>query len=161
MDLALEARRRLTKPPVYCVQYARAHVCSVFERAGVDPASLTNADLAAPVSGPEARTSAPQATALVQRLAAFPDMLAADAARELAPHAAAFYLRDLAGDFHARLQRRSRAGRSTSAVERLPVWRSLAATRRVLRNGLAAILACPRRKRSLDAHDLASRTALA
>ncbi|MGO4612004.1 DALR anticodon-binding domain-containing protein, partial [Variovorax sp. 2RAF20] len=75
--------------------------CSIFESwGGADweaklPA-LAGADLA-PVTGPDAT---PQALALGQRLADFPDMLAA-AADELAPHAVAFYLRDVAGDFHA------------------------------------------------------------
>ena len=38
--------------------------------------------------------------ALLNKLAEFPDMLA-HAADELAPHAVAFYLRDLAGEFHS------------------------------------------------------------
>jgi arginyl-tRNA synthetase len=38
--------------------------------------------------------------ALAQKLAEFPEMVAT-AARELAPHAVAFYLRELAGEFHS------------------------------------------------------------
>ena len=129
VDLAL---KQSDENPVYYVQYAHARICSVFERAGVDPASLTSADLAA-VTGPDV---SPQATALVQRLAAFPDMLA-DAARELAPHAVAFYLRDLAGDFHA-FYNADRVLVDDEAVKRARLA-LLAATRQVLRNGLAVI----------------------
>lgn len=129
VDLALKQN---DENPVYYVQYAHARICSVFERAGVDAASLTSVDLTA-VTGADV---SPQATALVQRLAAFPDMLA-DAARELAPHAVAFYLRDLAGDFHA-FYNADRVLVDDEAVKgaRLAL---LAATRQVLRNGLAVI----------------------
>jgi arginyl-tRNA synthetase len=129
VDLAL---KQSDENPVYYVQYAHARICSVFERAGVDPASLNGADLT-PVTGPDA---SPQAIALVQRLAAFPDMLA-DAARELAPHAVAFYLRDLAGDFHA-FYNADRVLVDDEAVKRARLA-LLAATRQVLRNGLAVI----------------------
>ena len=129
VDLALKQN---DENPVYYVQYAHARICSVFERAGVDAASLTSADLAA-VTGPDV---SPQATALVQRLAAFPDMLA-DAARELAPHAVAFYLRDLAGDFHA-FYNADRVLVDDETVKRARLA-LLAATRQVLRNGLAVI----------------------
>ena len=129
VDLAL---KQSDENPVYYVQYAHARICSVFERAGMDPASLNGADLT-PVTGPDA---SPQAIALVQRLAAFPDMLA-DAARELAPHAVAFYLRDLAGDFHA-FYNADRVLVDDEAVKRARLA-LLAATRQVLRNGLAVI----------------------
>jgi arginyl-tRNA synthetase len=121
---------------VYYVQYAHARICSVFEqwaqRDGGDVASLTGADLAA-VTGADASA---QAIALVQRIAAFPDMLA-DAANELAPHAVAFYLRDLAGDFHA-FYNADRVLVDDEAVKRARLA-LLAATRQVLRNGLAVI----------------------
>ncbi|MBB6592247.1 arginine--tRNA ligase [Ralstonia solanacearum] len=133
VDLAL---KQSDENPVYYVQYAHARICSVFEqwhaREGGDVASLAGADLAA-VAGPDA---SPQAVALVQRLAAFPDMLA-DAARELAPHAVAFYLRDLAGDFHA-FYNADRVLVDDDAVKRARLA-LLAATRQVLRNGLAVI----------------------
>jgi arginyl-tRNA synthetase len=38
--------------------------------------------------------------ALAQRIGEFPDVVA-EAARELAPHSVAFYLRSLAADFHS------------------------------------------------------------
>ena len=60
-----------------------------------------------------------------------------DAARELAPHAVAFYLRDLAGDFHA-FYNADRVLVDDDAVKRARLA-LLAATRQVLRNGLAVI----------------------
>src|SRR5262249_36508940 len=89
VDLALQ---KTDENPVYYVQYAHARVCSVFVQAGVDAGALAAADLAPLKSGKEA--------ALAQRLGEFPAVVE-NAARELAPHAVAFYLRDLAGEFHS------------------------------------------------------------
>ncbi|HVL37493.1 MAG TPA: arginine--tRNA ligase [Burkholderiales bacterium] len=89
IDLALQ---RTEDNPVYYVQYAHARVCSVFAQWGGDAACLPGADLALLAGERE--------TALVRRLAEFPETLAA-AAAELAPHAVAFYLRSLAGEFHS------------------------------------------------------------
>lgn len=134
IDLALKQN---DENPVYYVQYAHARICSIFESwGGADweskLAALAGADLS-PITGEEA---SPQALALGQRLASFPDMLAA-AADELAPHAVAFYLRDLAGDFHAFYNTdRVLVDDETIKLARLAM---LAATRQVLRNGLAVI----------------------
>jgi arginyl-tRNA synthetase len=74
------------------VQYAHARVCSVFAQAGADPARLDGADLDLLKSERE--------LGLAARLAEYPEIVAG-AARELAPHAVAFYLRELAGEFHS------------------------------------------------------------
>ena len=141
VDLALKQN---DENPVYYVQYAHARICSIFESWGGAEwesrlAELAGTDLAA-VTGADV---SPQALALGQRLAEFPEMLAA-AASELAPHAVAFYLRDLAGDFHAFYNA------DRVLVDDEPVKRArlalLAATRQVLRNGLAVIgVSAPRR----------------
>lgn len=96
VDLALA---QTDENPVYYVQYAHARVNSVFEqwaaRAPQDaatPGLLDTADLALLTSARE--------RALLLGLAQYPQVLAA-AAKELAPHHLAFYLRDLAADFHA------------------------------------------------------------
>jgi len=89
VDLALE---KTEENPVYYVQYAHARVCSVFAQWGGEPASLAGADLN--------RLDNARELALAQRLAEFPEMLAT-AAREHAPHSIAFYLRELAGEFHS------------------------------------------------------------
>lgn len=122
------ARSQSEENPVYYVQYAHARVCSVFSQWGGDPAPLAAAPLGA-LTGERER-------ALMRRLAEFPAMLA-DAARELAPHAIAFYLRSLAGEFHSyynaeRILVEDEATRSA----RLALC---AAVRQVLANGLALL----------------------
>ncbi|MBU64489.1 MAG: arginine--tRNA ligase [Cupriavidus sp.] len=134
VDLALKQN---DENPVYYVQYAHARICSIFEAwGGVDWQArlpeLASVDLAA-VTAAEV---SPQAIALGRRLAEFPDMLAA-AAGELAPHAVAFYLRDLAGDFHA-FYNADRVLVDDETVKRARLA-LLAATRQVLKNGLAVI----------------------
>jgi arginyl-tRNA synthetase len=93
IDLALKQN---DENPVYYVQYAHARICSVLNelkaRYGVDAAQLATADLA-PLSSKAAMS-------LLQKLGEYPDLLS-HAAGELAPHAVAFYLRDLAGEFHS------------------------------------------------------------
>jgi arginyl-tRNA synthetase len=89
-DLDL-AKSRSNENPVYYVQYAHARIASVHEQWGGDPASLAAAD-----TGPLATE---QEFALLRRLMDFPDVVE-EAAREFAPHLVAFYLRDLAADFH-------------------------------------------------------------
>jgi arginyl-tRNA synthetase len=61
----------------------------------------------------------------------------ADAAADLAPHALAFYLRDLAGDFHAFYN----ADRVLVDDQHLKLARLalLSATRQVLQNGLKVL----------------------
>ncbi|MGV8991961.1 MAG: arginine--tRNA ligase [Thiobacillus sp.] len=89
IDLALAKNN---DNPVYYVQYAHARICRVFEEWGGDPATLDHAALAP--------LTAPHETALMQRLAEYPETVAT-AARELAPHLLVHYLQTLAGDFHA------------------------------------------------------------
>jgi arginyl-tRNA synthetase len=134
VDLALKQN---DENPVYYVQYAYARICSIFEAWGGPDwqarlPELASADLAAVT----AADVSPQAIALGRRLAEFPDMLAG-AAGELAPHAVAFYLRDLAGDFHA-FYNADRVLVDDETVKRARLA-LLAATRQVLRNGLAVI----------------------
>jgi arginyl-tRNA synthetase len=89
VDLALKQN---DENPVYYVQYAHARICSILATWGGVVDSLATADLA-PLNSERAK-------ALLSRLAEYPDMLTR-AAEELAPHALAFYLRDLASDFHS------------------------------------------------------------
>jgi arginyl-tRNA synthetase len=88
VDLALA---KSEENPVYYVQYAHARVCSVFAQWGGDASSLQSAALAP--------LALERELALAQRIAEFPE-LARAAAQELAPHSIAFYLRELAGEFH-------------------------------------------------------------
>lgn len=86
------ARAQTNDNPVYYIQYAHARICSVLEQWGGDPAVLQSADLA-PLAGEHER-------AVINRLEAFPQVVAG-AAEDLAPHGVAFYLKDLAADFHS------------------------------------------------------------
>ena len=125
VDLALQAN---DENPVYYVQYAHARASSVLakyaERSG--KAVGAGADLALLI--------APTETTLMLKLAAYPDMLGR-AAADFAPHDVAFYLRDLAAAMHSWYG----AERLLNDVPALAAARMalLAATRQVLRNGLA------------------------
>jgi arginyl-tRNA synthetase len=126
-DLDL-ARAKSEENPVYYVQYAHARVCSVFEQWGGDPATLTAADTSALASSHE--------LALIGRLMSYPELLE-EAANDLSPHAIAFYLREIAADFHSYykttrfLVDEERVTRARLAL--------VAAVRQVLRNALALL----------------------
>jgi arginyl-tRNA synthetase len=90
-DLDL-AKSQSNDNPVYYIQYAHARVCSVLNQWGGDARSLAGTDLSPLTSERE--------LGLAARLAAFPELIES-AARDYAPHSLAFWLRDLAADFHA------------------------------------------------------------
>ena len=126
-DLDL-AKSQSNDNPVYYVQYAHARICSVLAQWEGDEAALAHTDLA-PL-GHE------REFALCARLAEFPELIQA-AARDNAPHALAFYLKDLAGDFHGwynaeRVLVDDRATREARLALAL-------ATRQVLQNGLSLL----------------------
>ena len=125
VDLALA---QSDENPVYYVQYAHARVCSVFAQWSGDARQLVGAPLAALGSARE--------LALLQRLAEFPELVRA-AALEFAPHAVAFYLRELAGQFHSYYN----AERILVDDEQVRGARLAlcAAVRQVLANGLALL----------------------
>ncbi|MGZ5155894.1 MAG: arginine--tRNA ligase [Caldimonas sp.] len=128
VDLALKQN---DENPVFYVQYAHARICSVIEQftaQGGDAANLPGADLA--------RLQAASETALLRKLADYPEMLAA-AAASLAPHEIAFYLRELAATFHSYYAaERFLVDDAELARARLAL---LAATRQVIRNALALL----------------------
>ena len=78
--------------PVYYIQYAHARVCSVLNQWGGAAGDLAAADLS-PLTGE-------RELGLCNKLRLFPEVVA-QAAADLAPHAVAFYLRDLASEFHS------------------------------------------------------------
>ncbi|MDE1979901.1 MAG: arginine--tRNA ligase, partial [Betaproteobacteria bacterium] len=132
VDLALA---QSDENPVYYVQYAHARVNSVFEQwaarapqEAAQPALIEQADLSLLI--------APRERALQLTLARYPQVLAA-AAQELAPHQVAFYLRDLAADFHAFYNA------ERVLVDELPLrharLRLLRAVRQVMHNALAVL----------------------
>lgn len=124
VDLALKTD---DENPVLYVQYAHARICSVLAkytaRTGLQVNPLADLSL----------LTAPTETALLQKLAAYPDMLSS-AAADVAPHDVAFYLRDLAAAYHSYYAaERFLVDDPALAAARMAL---LAATRQVLRNAL-------------------------
>jgi arginyl-tRNA synthetase len=126
-DLDL-AKSKTNENPVYYVQYAHARVCSVLEQWSGDAAQLAAADTAPLVEAQE--------LVLLARLMEYPDIVDG-AARDLAPHALAFYLKDLAGDFHS-YYNATRLLVDEEGVKRARLALACA-VRQVLRNGLALL----------------------
>jgi len=96
MDFDLDlAKSQSNDNPVYYVQYAHARIHSVFRQ--LKEKGLTHD----PVNGDRhlARLSEPHEQALIERLARYPEVLEA-AALAYEPHQLAYYLRELAYDFH-------------------------------------------------------------
>jgi arginyl-tRNA synthetase len=122
------AKSQTEDNPVYYVQYAHARICSVLAQWGGNPQVLPAAGLAP--------LALPRELALAQRLGEFPETLA-EAALGFAPHLVAFYLRELAGEFHSYYN----AERILVADEELRLARLvlIAAVRQVLQNGLALL----------------------
>ncbi len=123
------AKSQSDENPVYYVQYAHARLSSVLREWGGDHASLARADLSLLAS--------PHESALAQKLAEFPELLAR-AATEFAPHLLTFYLHD---DVAGRLHTYYNAERFLVDDEPLKLARLalVAATRQVLANGLAVL----------------------
>ena len=125
IDLALAQN---DENPVFYVQYAHARISSILQHWGGQTADLANADLSL--------LNSKASDHLLRRLAEYPEVLT-DAAADLAPHAVAFYLRDLAGDFHTFYN----ADRVLVDDQNLKLARLalLSATRQVLQNGLKVL----------------------
>ena len=90
-DLDL-AKSQSNENPVYYIQYAHARICRILEESNFSVAKLPTTDLSLLTLEHE--------TQLLCKLADFPDIINA-AAQEYAPHLIAFYLKELAADFHS------------------------------------------------------------
>ncbi|WP_090826002.1 arginine--tRNA ligase [Nitrosovibrio tenuis] len=123
-DLDL-AKSQSNDNPVYYVQYAHARVCSVLEQWGENTAVLATTDMS-PLTNPAELS-------LLQKLIDYPELVES-AAKELSPHLIAFYLRELAGEFH------SYYNATRFLVPEVPLRLArlglIAAIRQVLSNGL-------------------------
>ena len=132
--------------PVFYVQYAHARCRSVLRAAAeslsasaVDPGTLASAPLDSLVASPE--------LALVRRLMSWPRVIEGAAeARE--PHRIAFFLYDLAGDFHMLWNQGSsdatlRFLRDDAPVETTARLALVSATAAVIRSGLAVLGVAP------------------
>ncbi|MBT0963188.1 arginine--tRNA ligase [Denitromonas iodatirespirans] len=126
-DLDL-AKSQSNENPVYYIQYAHARICSVLTQWGGVERDLLDAELA--------RLEGERELALCARLAAFAEVVQS-AAADYAPHQVAFYLKDLAGEFHSWYN----AERMLVDDEALMLARLAlaAAVRQVLATGLALL----------------------
>ena len=89
--------------PVFYVQYAHARTCSVFRQAEHEMATIASGEQGL-VGAPLERLTDSGEMALIRRLSEYPRVIeGAAAAHE--PHRVAFYLYDLASDFHAHWNR--------------------------------------------------------
>ncbi len=133
LDFDLElAKSQSNDNPVYYIQYAHARICSVLEQLRArnleyrPERALTNLSL----------LSAAPELALLRTLPKYPEVVSAAAAsRE--PHQLAFYLRDLATEFHGYYNSHQFLIEDVSLREaRLAL---IGAIRQVIRNGLAIL----------------------
>jgi len=126
-DLDL-AKSQSNENPVYYIQYAHARVCSVLAQWGGDEAALRAVDPSPLVS--------PHEAVLLKSLMEYPELIEG-AARDLAPHSVAFYLKQLAGEFHS-YYNAERFLVDDAALTHARLALALA-FRQVLRNGLALL----------------------
>jgi arginyl-tRNA synthetase len=127
--------------PVFYVQYGHARAQSVFRnaRAGVVPDLPTEAAARADMLAkmPLERLDDPGELALMRRLALYPRLLEA-AALAHEPHRIAFYLYDLASEFHAQWNKGNDAPHLRFIIQNDP---QMTKTRLALVQGVVAILA--------------------
>ena len=122
------AKSQSNDNPVYYIQYAHARIHAVLAQWGGDRQSLHQADVGALVSDYE--------TQLLQKMIDFPEVIERSA-EELAPHLIAFYLKDLAADFHSYYNAsRFLVDDEQVKLARLALIEALA---QVLKNGLALL----------------------
>ena len=129
LDFDLElAKSQSNENPVYYIQYAHARICSVLEQWGGIPAELADAGTGA--------LSGKHELALMSLLNDYAGIVES-AARELSPHLVAYYLKELAGEFHSYYN----AEQFLVPDEGLRLARLalITAIRQVLRNGLALL----------------------
>ena len=122
------AKSKSNENPVYYIQYAHARVNAVLAQWGGEHQTLLHADVGLLDSEYE--------TALLQQMIDYPQVIE-NAALDLAPHLIAFYLKDLAADFHS-YYNASRFLVEDEAVK-LARLALIAAVAQVMRNGLALL----------------------
>ncbi|MEQ1527018.1 MAG: arginine--tRNA ligase [Gallionella sp.] len=122
------AKSKSNDNPVYYIQYAHARINAVLTQWACNPEALHTANVNFLDSEYE--------TTLLQKIIDYPQVVETSA-QELAPHLVAFYLKELAADFHS-YYNASRFLVDDDAVKcaRLAL---IAATAQVIRNGLALL----------------------
>jgi arginyl-tRNA synthetase len=122
------AKSKSNENPVYYIQYAHARISAVLAQWGGEHKALLEANVGLLDSEYE--------TALLQQLIDYPQVIE-NAALELAPHLIAFYLKELAADFHSYYNAsRFLVDDETIKLARLAL---IAASAQVIRNGLAIL----------------------
>ncbi len=97
LDFDLElAKSQSNDNPVYYIQYAHARICSVFKQLTDKGYNYDNDTALSNLSV----LSEPHETTLLRTLARFPDVIEISA-KTFEPHQLAYYLKDLANDFHS------------------------------------------------------------
>jgi arginyl-tRNA synthetase len=122
------AKSQSNDNPVYYIQYAHARISTVLGQWGGERATLLDADVGILDSEYE--------TALLQRMIDYPQVIET-AAEDLAPHLVAFYLKELAADFHSYYN----ASRFLVEDEKVKLARLalIAAVAQTIKNGLALL----------------------
>ncbi|MHB8848523.1 MAG: arginine--tRNA ligase [Burkholderiales bacterium] len=126
-DLDL-AKSQTSDNPVYYIQYAHARICSVLTQWGGEIPVLSGTDCSPLTSRYEVD--------LLRRLADYPDVVET-AARDLAPHAVAYILKEIAAALHAYYNAEQFLVEDT--LIRHARLALIVATRNVLRNGLTML----------------------
>ena len=129
LDFDLElAKSQSNENPVYYIQYAHARICSVLAQWGGEESELAVAETGT--------LNGKHELALMNLLNDYAGIVES-AARELSPHLIAYYLKDLAGEFHSYYN----AEQFLVADEPLRYARLalITAVRQVLRNGLSLL----------------------
>lgn len=122
------AKTQSNDNPVYYIQYAHARICTVLMQWGGNTKDLIRSDVGLLESEYE--------TQLLQRMIDYPQVIEI-AAEELAPHQVAFYLKELAADFHSYYNAsRILVDEEETKLARLAL---VAAIAQVLRNGLSLL----------------------
>ncbi len=135
-DLTL-AKAQSSDNPVYYVQYAHARICSVFRNLSQRGMKHSHTDVSQQIYQQDSEV------ALIKRLAQYPEVIQSSA-RSAEPHQIAYYLRDVATDFHSFYNRE----RILDAAEPLRSMRLtlIDAVRQVLSNGLGLLGVCAPQK---------------
>lgn len=129
LDFDLElAKSQSNENPVYYIQYAHARICSVLAQWGGDTTELADAETGA--------LNGKHELALMSLLNDYSGIVES-AARELSPHLIAYYLKDLAGEFHSYYNAEQFLVPDNNL--RLARLALITAVRQVLRNGLALL----------------------
>ncbi|MDR0529101.1 MAG: arginine--tRNA ligase [Zoogloeaceae bacterium] len=140
-DLDL-AKSQSNDNPVYYIQYARARIASVLREWRASASLETAEETAWLLEADFSRLSA-QALALAAKISRFPET-ADNAARERAPHHVAFYLKELAAEFHAWYN--AERILTENAADQQARLALAAAAEQVIRNGMGILgVSCPER----------------